>query len=318
MKSIIATGIFIFLNLALFSQNEKGKIDDGGRIALTAFVPEQSEGLTHSSRTSLQNKLGQIAMQNGMGASALNNRFYITADVTVLTKDITATAPPMQVYTLDVGLYIGDGIEGRLFSSTSVTLKGVGNTETKAYTAALKNLKTSDPRYQAFINEGKDKIIEYYNTQCDFILKEAEMLSSQNQFEAAIAKLVGIPEVCKECYDEAMEAVEPMYQKQIDRECLMKLNAAQGIWSSGQDRASAESAAAILGTIEPSAACFGEVQGLFKKIETKVHQIDDREWKYVLKDQAQKSEMIEAYRAVGIAYGQNQPEKEVHVFTGWR
>lgn len=317
MRNLILTGIFILFSLVLFAQNQKGKSDDAGRIALTAVVPDQIEGITPSAKSSLQNKLSQIASRNGMGGSPLNNRFILVANVVVLTKDITPTAPPMQAYTLDVSLFIGDGIEGKLFSSTSVTLKGVGTTETKAYMSALKNLKTTDPRLQDFIEQGKNEIIEYYNSRCDFIIKEAEMLASKNDFEAAIAKLVGIPEVCKECFDKAMEAVEPMYQKQIDRECQMKLNEAQGIWAAGQDRNSAEAAAAILATIEPSASCFGEIKALSKKIAAKVDQIDDREWKYTLKEQAQESERIEAIRAIGVAYGTNQPQNVTYNYKGW-
>lgn len=317
MRNLILTAVFVLFNLVLFAQNQRGKSDDAGRIALTAVVPDQIEGITPSSKSSLQSKLSQIVTRNGMGGSSLNSRFIIVANVVVLTKDITPTAPPMQAYTLEVSLFIGDGVEGNLFSSTSLTLKGVGQTETKAYMSALKNLKATDPRFEDFIEQGKNEIIEYYNTRCDFILKEAEMLASKNDFEAAIAKLVGIPEVCKECFDKAMEAVEPLYQKQIDRECQMKLNEAKGIWDAGQDRNSAEAAASILATIEPSASCFGEIKALYKKIATKVDEIDDREWKYTLKDQAQESERIEAIRAIGVAYGNNQPQNVSYNYRGW-
>lgn len=317
MGKFIFIGIFIFCNLFLFAQNKQGKADDAGRIALAAVVSDQIEGFTSSTQSNLLNKLNQIATNSGMGGSSLNQRFIITANVVVMTKDITATAPPMQAYTLEVTLYIGDGIDGKLFSSTSMIVKGVGETETKAYMVALKNLKTSDPRYQTFIEQGKNKIIEYYNSQCDFIIKEAEMLASKNEFEAAIAKLVSVPEVCKECYDKAMDAVGPIYKKQIDRDCKIKLLEAQGIWNANQDIYAAESAGAILATIEPDASCFSEIATLAKKIETKVKQIDDREWKYILKEQAQQSERIAAYRAIGVAYGNNQPQSITYNYRGW-
>ncbi|HOK36520.1 MAG TPA: hypothetical protein PLR72_04620 [Paludibacteraceae bacterium] len=317
MKKIKLIIGFFFLNFVLFAQNNQGKSDDAGRIVLTSVVSDQIEGLNPSAQSNLHNKLNQIATKNGMGGSSLNNRFIITANVVVLTKDVTATAPPMHAYTLEITLYIGDGIEGTLFSSTSVTLKGVGETETKAYMAALKNLKVDDPKYQSFIEQGKNKIIEYYNSKCDFILKEAEMLAGQNEFDAAISKLVDIPEVCKECYDKALTAIQPIYQKKIDRDCKIKLQEAQGIWNAVQDRSSAEKAGAILSTIEPDASCFAEVQALNKKIADKVKQIDDREWNYILKEQAQESERIEAYRAIGVAYGNNQPQNVTYNYKGW-
>lgn len=317
MKNIAIIGSLLLSSFVLFGQNKQGKSDDAGRIALAAVVSDQIEGITPSTQSYLLSKLNRIVSKNGMGSSSYKSRFIITPNIVVLSKDVTTTAPPMQAYTLEVTLYIGDGIEGKLFSSTSSTLKGVGSSETKAYRAALKNIKTSDPSYQKFIDQAKEKIIEYYNTQCDFILKEADMLASKNEFDAAIAKLVGIPEVCKECYNKAMDAVAPMYKKKIDRDCKVKLSQAQGIWNARQDMDAAESAGAILASVEPEAACYGEVQALFNKIEKKVKQIDDREWKYTLKDQEQKSEMIEAYRAVGVAYGKGQPQNVTYNYSGW-
>jgi len=80
---------------------------------------------------------------------------------------------------------------------------------------------------------------------------------------------------------------------------------------------SAEKAGAILSIIEPDAACFNEVNALTKKIADKIRQIDDREWKYILKEQAQKSEKIEAYRAIGVAYGNDQPQNMTYNYKGW-
>lgn len=309
MKKIIIIIGFVLVNFVLVAQNNEGKADDAGRIALASVVSDQIEGLTPSAQSNLQNKLNQITTKNGIGGSSLNNRFIITANVVVLTKDITPTAPPMQAYTLEVTLYIGDGIEGTLFSSTSITLKGVGETETKAYMAALKNLKVDDSKYQSFIEQGKNKIIEYYNSKCDFILKEAEMLAAQNDFDGAIAKLVGVPEVCKECYDKAMDAVKPIFQKRIDLQCTQLMSKAQGVWSASQDEIGAKEAAAILQDVHPQSKCFNEassmVDYLFNEIKKRVKEIDEREWQLKVKQQqdavdVRKAE-IKAARDIGVA-----------------
>jgi hypothetical protein len=316
MKKITLIIVLILLKFVLYSQNNQGKADDAGRIALAAVVPDQIEGITPSAQSNLLNKLNQIAVKNGIGGSVFNNRFILTTNISVITKDITPSAPPMHAYTLEVSLYIGDGIDGTLFASTSVTLKGVGQSETKAYISAIQNLKVDDSKYKSFIETGKNKIIEYYNSRCDFILKEAEALANQNQYDAAIFNLIGIPEVCKECYEKALNAIPPIYQKKIDRECKMKLQEANSIWNANQDINSAQSAGAILSTIEPSSACFKEVQDLNKRISEKVKQIDNREWNFKLKEQTQESERIKAYRDIGVAYGNGQP-KNITYKTLW-
>ena len=307
--------------LGTFAQNDKGKSDDLARIALNAYIPDQVEGLTPGARNSLETKLSQIATANGMGGSALNPRFIITANVVVLTKDITATAPPMQAYTLEITLYIGDGIDGTKFASFPVTLKGVGENETKAYMAALRNLKTSDPQYQTFIDKGKTKIIEYYNSRCDFIIKEAQSLASQSQYDAAIYKLTSVPEVCAECFNKCMDAVAPIFQKRIDKDCLVRLAAANNIWSANQDVNSANQAGEVLAYIDPQAACYKEAQALTEKMAKRVLEIDKREWNFKLKVQQDGVDIsklaISAARDVGVAYGNGQPKSIVYNTRGW-
>lgn len=308
--------------LTLFSQNKLASSDDAARISLTAYVPEQIEGLTAAAQSNLVNKLNQIASKNGMGGGSTNSRFIITANVVVQSKDITPTAPVMQVYGLEITLYIGDGVDGTLFSNTSVSLKGVGETETKAYFNALKNLKVDDPKYQTFIEKGKNKIIEYYNSKCDFILKEAEMLASQNQFDAAISKLVTIPEVCKDCYNKAMDAVAPIYQKQIDRQCKISLNDATNSWNTNQNSTGADQAASYLSNIDPNASCYKEAQALSDKIAKRMKEIDQREWNLKLKEQQDNVDItkarIKAARDIGVAYGNNQPKTiTTYNIRGW-
>jgi hypothetical protein len=320
MKKLIIS-LLLMACVGAYAQNDKGKSDDLARIALNTYIPDQVEGLTPSARNSLETKLSQIATANGMGGSAFNPRFIITANVVVLTKDITPTAPPMQAYTLEITLYIGDGFEGTKFASYAVTLKGVGENESKAYMAALRNLKTSDPQYQTFLEKGKTKIIEYYNSRCDFIIKEAQSLASQSQYDAAIYKLTGVPEVCKDCFDKCMDAIAPIFKQRIDKDCLVRLAAANNIWSANQDVNSANSAGEVLAFIDPQAACYKEAQALTQKMAKRVLEIDKREWNFKLKVQQDDVDItkaaISAARDIGVAYGNGQPKSIVYNTRGW-
>ncbi|MDC0468232.1 hypothetical protein OAP07_05730 [Bacteroidia bacterium] len=321
MKKIILLSLIILNFSYIYAQNSKGKSDDAGRITLAAVVATDIDGLTPSAQKFLKNKLNQITSKNGMGGSAVNERFIITANVQIVTKDITPTAPPMHAYGLEVTFYVGDGIEGKLFSSTSMNLKGVGTTPTKAYKMALKNIRTTDTRFKGLIEQGKTKIIEYYNSQCDLLLKEADMLVSQNEYELAIKKLIEVPEVCKECYDKAMNAVGPVYQKQIDRECKSLLIKAKSAWSEGQDANAAQNASIFLGKIDPNASCFGDVQTLTQSMAKRIKELDQREWDFKLKQQQDNVDIqkatISAARDIGVAAAKNQPKTVVYNFRGW-
>ena len=232
MKKNLLSLLFISSLTIVNAQNNLSKMDDNARIKLAAYVPPQIEEMPTVSRSVLQNKLSQIVTQNGLGGSALHERFIITANVSVNSKDITDGAPSMTVYKLDITFYIGDGYEGTKFASTSIKAKGVGETEIKAYNAAINSIRTSDPAFQQFIEQGKTRIIEYYNSKCDFILKEAQTLATQSKYEEALYKLTSVPEVCKDCYDKCAAAVGPIYKKQIDKDCNSKLSQAKNIWAS--------------------------------------------------------------------------------------
>ncbi len=263
MKKIIITcALFLSFNI-IYAQNNQGKTDDAGRIALATVISNDIDGLNPSAQSFLKSKLNRITSNYGMGGSVMSERFIITANVQIISKDITSTAPPMQVYTLEVGFFIGDGIDGKLFASTSKTFKGVGETETKAYRAALKNIKTTDPVFKSFIEEGKYKIIEYYNSQCDFILKEALTMAEAKEYDIAMYKLAEVPKVCKECFEKCQDALVYVFNLKIENECQERIAKSKSFIANDDY----ESAAIELSMITPDINCYPDVQVILQEIK---------------------------------------------------
>jgi len=312
MKKGIQVLLILPLLFTFIAVNAQSNQEDKNRIALTAWVPDQIEGMPASATNLLENKLSQVATKNGMSGDAMNSRFIISANVSVITKNIVPGPPTMVALGLDATLYIGDGYTGQAFESMNLSLKGVGNNETKAYLDGIKMIKPGNTEVQAFIERGKTKIINYYKANCDLILKQVQSLEAQNQFEEALFQLSGIPSACEECYTKALNAIGPVYQKMIDRDCKIKLQEAKSAWNSGQDRASADAAGQILSTIEPSSSCYGEVKTLTDDIAKRVLVVDGREWKFILRAQEQESERIQAARDVGVAFGNGQPDTVIY------
>ncbi len=320
MKKIFV--VLVMLSACIFSnaQNSGGKTDDIGRISLSAYMPPQLGSITPAALKMLENKLNQIASQNGLGGSA-NKRFIITANVVELTKDITPTAPPMTAYTLEVTIYIGDVVTKTKYGSLSLQVKGVGTNDTKAYIEALKNIRPNSPEIQSFLDKTKNKIIEYYNTQCDFIIKDAQASAAQNKYEEAVYKLTSVPDVCKECYDKATDAVAPVYKKYIDRQCVKLLTDAKNTWQANQNVAGANAAAAFLSGIDPDAACFKDVTAFTADVAKRVKELDQRDWDFKLKQWQDgvdiSKQQIDAYKSVGVAFGENQQPGGTILAGGW-
>ncbi|HLV15776.1 MAG TPA: hypothetical protein VKY41_11390 [Xanthomarina sp.] len=289
--------------------------DNNYDISLGAYIPNQIEGIPASAHSMLNNKLGQIITSNGISDDVRNSRFIITPNITVMSKDIIGTAPSKIALNLEMTLYMGDGIAGNLFSSESFTLKGVGTNETKAYMQAIKQLKSNNKKVQDFVANGKAKIIDYYNTNCNQIIAESEALQRVNNYEEALFLLVNVP-TASDCFDNVKGKIESLFQKVIDNECLTKYGVAQAIWAANQDIYAANEAGTILSTINPRSACFGDVKKLFSKIEARVQDLQDRTWKLQLQEIEIRKSAIQAAKEVGVAYGKNQPNT-VYNIRGW-
>ena len=292
-----------------------------GNVSISAYVPEQSENIPTAAREMLLNKMNQLITQNGISNGPLGSRFIITPNVMVMTKDILPGPPPMTAMNLTITFYIGDGIDGRKFASKAIHVKGVGTNETKAYIDCFKNIRAEDQRLVGFLEDAKAKIIDYYNTNCDVIIKNALAASAQGNHEEAIAQLTTIPEACSACYDKGMKAAEPIYKKYIDQQCNKKLQEARGYWNANQNGTGAGQAGAVLSEIEPTASCYPEATALHKEISARMVQLGDKTFEYKMKELEVAGEVakakVTAYASIVSAYYLSKTNIIVYRTAGW-
>ncbi len=301
-KIILFFSLFLAVLGTASAQNSLGKTDDLGRIALSAIVPDQAEGIPASAHQLLENKMMQIAVQNGLGETGANPRFCIVPLVNVMSKDVTPTAPPMMALNLDVTFYIVDVESKAIFSQTTISVKGVGQTEDKAYMSGLKNMNVKAGQFKGFVETGKTKIVEYYNSQCDVILKNAQALSSQKKYEEALYSLMCVPDVCRECNDKCKSLSASIYQDYTNFKCNEYLSGAKAAWASME----VDKAAEYLGKITPDMACYTEASELTTTITNKMLADGANVWAFKMKkydDTVAKEQMIiESRRDVAIAW----------------
>ena len=283
MKKIIASILLAGVCVLSFAQNNEGKMDDKGRIALTPVILENSFIPPAASNVVL-NKLTQIVTKNGLAGDSFDPRFIITANMVELSHDVTATTPPMQALTLTPTVYIGDAATGTLYATCALDpVKGAGTNETKAYMQAVKMLRADTPAVKQFIETGKKRIVEWYNTQIDFLISEANALAGQDKYDEAIALLFTVPEVCKEAFDKAMRAAEQIFQQKIDIEGAYLLNMATHTWNANQSWSGANEAAGYLSQIHPLSSAVQGGMVLSQTIAARVKELDNREWSFAMK-----------------------------------
>lgn len=303
----------MFIGLSLHSSAQGG--DNLGLLALTSYVDSSVAKDLGGSASILENRLSQIISANGMTNGY--SRFILTAFPVVVTKDVLGTAPSTFAYTINLSLFLGDGFDGNVFTSHTLTLKGVGRTEEKAFINAFNNLSTNSREIKDFVSRGKEEIVKYYSQRCDVIIRKAQMLENQNHFDEAIYMLINVPEASS-CYNKALTAVDDIYKKKINRECPLLLNDAKNYWAANPTVEGAQVVAEILRDIDPRANCYKDVSKFTATVGKRVLELDGREWDlYVDKEVGLQKDLIKAYRDVGKAWGEGQPKTVHYNIRGW-
>ncbi len=324
--------ILFFHGYFAFPQNTLEKAADLGRIAMTPVIVS-SANIPSYAVDLIEAKLVQAVTRNGLGSHAYDQRFIITANFVEILKDMTATAPPMVSIILSPTLYIGDIETGNLYSSCTLpNLRGVGTNDARAYLSAINAMSLNTEEVAAFIECGKKRIIEFYNSQIDFLLSRANALANQEEYDEASAILLSVPDVCKDAYDKANQLLAEIFQKEIDRDGADLLNKAYQAWNSNQSYQGAEQAAMFLAQIHPFASCLPEAYKLSNQIADRLNALDSRAWNFKMLqyqdeqdlinkqmnyshdevmtaigyEQARDMAIIEAAREVGVARA-NQP-----------
>ena len=262
MKKFIAIIVLILFSSSIYAQNSLGKSDDIARIVLNTYIPEDAN-IKPAAQKLFESKLNAIVAANGMGGSGASQRFLISGQVNELSKNIVVGPPDQIVLELEVNLIIGDGLEGTIFATEAITIKSIGDNETKAYIEALKKIKTADKSILAFVEKGKSKIIKYYNSKCDFILKQASALSDQKSYDNALYVLSEVPEVCKTCYDGAMDLSVKIYKAKVENECQLNITKAKAFIA--QDNW--DEAANSVSNYTPDMSCYPEIKGILQSIQ---------------------------------------------------
>jgi len=325
MKTIFT----IFSLLCVLTVNAQKQLDDIGRITIHAYVPE-NENLPPESQKLLETKLLQIITANGISDNENFVRFVLTAKVNVISKDIVAGPPQRVSQKLDITITLGDIEADKVYAQTTVSAIGIGQSLEKAYISAFKTINPRNTDITTFIQEGKQKILNYYQTNCEDVISEARKQASLQNYEDALMLLTSIPDVCSACFEEASRMVAPIYKDMIEARGAECLNEARAIWAKNPTKEGAQETTHLLSQINFAASCQPKAADLLKEISAKMNEIDRREWEHQMQvyqdgverekrqwaqhvreyeDRVQTQRMyLKACRDVAITYAKNQPK----------
>ena len=281
-------------------------------LPISVYALDETESFPAGAKAMIENKLTQLLTQNGIAGMDYLGQFVLTVSTTPLDKDVIP-GPPMKISEkMEMNLYIVDAYAKTIFSSTSMTVRGLGETENKCYLNAISHMPLQTPQMAQFIKDGKAKIIEYYDHEAEAMLKKARYLAQQKNYEEALSIVTLIPQQSKH-FDAALAAGLEIYQMYINNECVKNLAAARQAWAAEQNSKGAYAAGEFLANILPDAGCYDEAMDLYREIKGKV--LDD--WKFEMKKYQDGIDLeklrIDAARQVGVAYGRHQPAQTTSI-----
>lgn len=315
IHSLIIFTVFC-IGSSFFQNQLRAQVSDQKRIALTPLVPSDAKDLPPASQPLLLSRLRQLATSNGFAGSANYPQFILAANPVLVDKKIAGTAPVKILIELELSLYIADQVTKTIFSSTTVSVKGVGSSETEAYQTAFKALRLDQTAIKDFTNKGRDEIINFYNTHCEQLMTRVDLLVKTNQAEAGLELLLDVPDVSKSCAELASGKAAQVFEAAANQRCQALLQAAKAAWAAEPDVSGASKAASYLSVLPPGSKCQTESNTLLSEIKVKMKQ--DESWQ---REQYKDSvdlmrRYIQATRDIGVAYGNGQPDTQIIVKGG--
>ena len=175
-----------------------------------------NDNISDDASSILYNRLNQAVTLNGIGSTDNSNKFLLVPSVTVLSIEPTATAPINYVAEVEITMFLVDNSKKLLMSQETIVKKGVADNERKAVVEAIKSIKARDPKIKKMITIGKNRIIEYYNTECETIVKTINAYIDCGMYDKALSELNAIPQIDGNtgCYGNTLNILSKISQEQ--------------------------------------------------------------------------------------------------------
>lgn len=289
--------------------NAQNNENNKGKVFINAVVVD--ENIPEEATKSLLTKMQQALVAGGMCDKGYTERFVLTAKINITQKDIVPSTPARISEKMDITFFVGDVIANNLYESCTVSVAGIGINENKAFLSAFQKLNAKNPELQAMLSKARVDITTYFTEHCNDIVIKARTLAGIGNYNEAIYQLMAVPNVCEECYTKCHQQAVVYYQKQMAVETTDLLSQAKTEWLKNPTAEGANIVADIIGKANPQSPNYGEVVKFRNSVSAKLEADTKREWEFKMKQyensQALKRSLVDAAKAVGTAWAQNQP-----------
>jgi hypothetical protein len=304
MKKFILFSFFIHISIAnnTFCQSEIGNI------AFSLVMPNEIDGFDQNQLTKLESKIIQATANVGIAGKGFYSDFIIYPVVTLNEIEDHSQAMKNTIsYSIDLGIFVKSVADGRIFSSFSKTLNGLGTTKNAALNNALNDFDPKNKDIIEFYEKTGEKIIKYFESKCDDFISKADSYAKMGKYDEAIGLLMSIPNISSNCFNKVKAKSIEVYKLHLNKTCNSLILAAKGSYTNRD----LESAIKTISLIDPTSTCYNEAKEFLNTIKKDLKEKEKAEFQTNLKIYEDELELekirIEAIKEIAISYYSQKP-----------
>jgi hypothetical protein len=279
------------------------------KIRLSIINAENIDNLDESQLSRINSKFSDIVTASGFsGDGALASSFVVYPQILVNEmKESDGGMFRVFAVSIDVTIVVLQYATKTVFQSTTLELKGNGDSRRAAIDNAIRSMKTNSNELNTFFNNARTKIVRYFADNCSDIIKKGETQMSQKNYGEAFSTFFSIPSEV-DCFNKVRPVITAAFKAYQSQKCMELLQTARASYSN-RDFANALS---YLSRIDPESKCYAESNKLMNECFKNVTQEEARNFQFL--KEAYKTEKdleakrIDAARDIAVEYYRSQPK----------
>jgi len=278
------------------NRNEEGSfiLKDTLNIKLTPFVPKL-EGVGQMGSQLLKDRLNSAITKIGFGGEGSNPRFIIGPSISILTSDVTSTAPTKYANTYEINFMVVDVISETIFASYKTEFKGVGDSPEKAFISGIRNISYETSEFMDFLKKSENKILAYFEANCSSLLTEAEAEAGIRNYDNAFALLNSVPKESASCFEQVQMKKTEYFQLSLNTNCnelLAKMKAELGKYNDASGAGFNSEAMGYYSMIDSKSECYKEAQEVYKTYTAALNPTAKRDWEQKMVEYNDQIELV--------------------------
>lgn len=266
-------------------------------IKLTPFVADFDE--FPSASILLRNRINTAVAKAGYGGGGGNPRFIIGPNVSLISQDITSTAPTQYANVYELNFMVVDVVTETIFASQTIQAKGVGFSPQKAFVSALRTINLQSAAFMKFLQQGQTKALKFFDENCANMLSEAEAEARTRNFEGAYAILNSIPSEAEDCFAKIQKKKITYFQITLNVNCaelLSKMRAELGKFNDSSASGFNPEAMSYYSIIDKQSDCYDDAQKEYNSYTAKLDPKAKRNWDMEMRKYKDEIEMTKQDR----------------------